>query len=114
MPPLLKTPRWLSISLLVKSKVFKVCLQSLYISNLSSPPPTHHRPPPPPHTTSATLAVLLFPEHAGHTTASEPLHRLSLLPGTFFSQMNMANSPLSFKSLLKLHLLYEAYLDHRI
>ena len=47
MPPLLKTPRWLSISLLVKSKVFKVCLQSLYIFNLSSPPPP---PPPRPHT----------------------------------------------------------------
>ena len=41
MPPLLKTLRWLSISLLVKSKVFKVCLQSLYISKLSSPP-AHH------------------------------------------------------------------------
>ena len=113
MPPLLKTPRWLSILLLVKSKAFKVCLQSLYISNLSSPPPPHLllRPP---HTTSATLAVLLFPEHAGYTTASEPLHCLSLLPGTFLPQMNKANFPLSFKSLLKRHLLYEAYLDHPI
>ena len=39
---------------------------------------------------------------------------LSLLPGTFLPQMNKANFPLSFKSLLKRHLLYEAYLDHPI
>ena len=67
-----------------------------------------------PHSTLATLAVLLFLEHAGHTNASESLHYLFPLPGTFFPQMTVANSPPSFKSLLKCHLLNEAYLDHPI
>lgn len=92
------------ISLLVKSKAFNV-LQGLYISNLSFSPA---------HSTPATMAVLLFLEHAGHKSASGPLHCLFPLPGIFFSQMNVAYSLTAFKSLLKCHLLDEAYFDHPI
>ena len=56
----------------------------------------------------ATPTSLLDSEHTRHGLASKSLPMLFPLPGTFFSDLPMASSSSSSKSLLKYHLLQEA------
>ena len=62
----------------------------------------------PSYSVPAAPASLLGSEHTRHGLASKSLPMLFPLPGTFFSDLPMASSSSSSKSLLKYHVLQEA------
>ena len=60
-------------------------------SGLYPPLQLHFMPLFPVSLSPATKALMLYPEHAKYIPASEFLHWLFLLPGTFFSQIFLSN-----------------------
>ena len=89
--PLLKTFRWLFISIMVKAQILTMTKASLNLTppstvfSLASSPITL----PLAHFSPTTLTPLLFLEHARHTSTLAPLCWLFPLPGMLFLHISI-------------------------